>query len=68
VNKTIDTLFSGALFHTLRTEDETFRFLGETNGKITFLSDTYPEDIRCKKKYRLTERTRTRHLPTPICI
>jgi len=53
VNKTIDTLFSGALFHTLRTEDEAFRFLGETGGKITWLSDTYPENIRCKKEISL---------------
>jgi predicted amidohydrolase YtcJ len=53
MKRAIDTLFSGALFHTLRTEDETFRFLGETGGEITYLSDTYPENTRCKKEIRL---------------
>jgi predicted amidohydrolase YtcJ len=53
MSRRIDTLFSGALFHTLRTEDETFRFLGETGGKITWLSDTRPENIHCKKEIQL---------------
>ena len=49
----IDTLFSGAQFHTLRTEHETFRFLGVTGGTISYLSDERPEKIRCKKEIQL---------------
>jgi len=47
----IDTLFSGARFHTLRTEDETFRYLGVTGGRITWLSNERPE--RYKREVKL---------------
>jgi len=42
MRKRIGTLFSGALFHTLRDKGETFGFLGERDGKISYLSDTRP--------------------------
>ena len=47
----IGTLFSGARFHTLRMEEEAFGYLGETKGRITWLSDARPQ--RFKKEVRL---------------
>jgi len=49
----IDTLYSDAVFHTLRSEGEVFRYLGVTGGKISYLSDTRPDSGEYKKEVQL---------------
>jgi len=50
MKKRVGTLFSGALFHTLRDEKETFNFLGAVDGKISCLSNTRPANGSYEKE------------------
>jgi len=53
MNRYIDTIFSGAAFHTLRCEGEAFRFLGEKGGRICYLSDERPGSRDFRREIRL---------------
>lgn len=53
MSKSIDTLYSGASFHTLRSEGEVFQYLGVTGGKISYLSNTKPDSGDYKREVRL---------------
>jgi len=53
MKKHIDTLFSGATFHTLRLEDEVFSFLGATGGRISYLANARPDRGEYKREVSL---------------
>ena len=53
MKKYIDTLYSGGVFHTLRSEGEVFNYLGVTGGRISYLSDMRPDSREYKKEIKL---------------
>ncbi|MCL2853928.1 MAG: amidohydrolase family protein [Defluviitaleaceae bacterium] len=53
MKKHIDTLYSGAVFHTLCTEGETFSYMGETGGNISYLSNERPDAGEYKREIKL---------------
>jgi len=53
MKKRIDTVYSGASFHTLRLEDESFQYLGVTGGKISYLSNIRPDSGDYKREVKL---------------
>ena len=55
MNKKINKLYSGAVIHTLRSEGETFSYMGESDGIISYLSDERPDDGDFRREIKLDE-------------
>jgi len=53
MSKLIDTLFSGAFFHTMLAEGEVYNYLGVKDGLITYISDTRPHKRAYNREVRL---------------